>query len=246
MAAGAAGNEGGLVNSPLMTGDRPRSGDEELLSRPAHEGDEIRVARMRAELATGFAALADVKLGVTVFGSARTAVDDPDYALARSVARRLGHAGFAVITGGGPGIMEAANRGAREAGALSVGLAIQLPVEETVNEWLDIVLEFRYFFTRKVMFVRYAEAYVIFPGGFGTLDELFEVVTLIQTGKIHNPPVVLVRRTYWEPLLVWLRDALAAEGKISPRDLDLLVLADEEEEIVSYVLSAAQQELSAG
>lgn len=229
-----------------MTREPPRSSDEELLSRPASEGDEIRVARMRAELATGFAALADVKLGVTIFGSARTAPEDPDYLLARSVARRLGRAGFAVITGGGPGIMEAANHGARDAGALSVGLAIQLPVEEIINSWLDIDLQFRYFFTRKVMFVRYSEAYVIFPGGFGTLDELFELVTLIQTGKIHSPPVVLVRRSYWEPLLSWLRDTVAAEGKISPGDLDLFALTDDEDEICRYAMSAARKELSAG
>lgn len=229
-----------------MTREPPRSSDEELLSRPASEGDEIRVARMRAELATGFAALADVKLGVTIFGSARTAPEDPDYLLARSVARRLGRAGFAVITGGGPGIMEAANHGARDAGALSIGLAIQLPVEEIINSWLDIDLQFRYFFTRKVMFVRYSEAYVIFPGGFGTLDELFELVTLIQTGKIHSPPVVLVRRSYWEPLLSWLRDTVAAEGKISPGDLDLFALTDDEDEICRYAMSAARKELSAG
>ena len=229
-----------------MTPEPPRSSDEELLSRPAPEGDEIRVARMRAELATGFAALADVKLGVTVFGSARTAPEDPDYVLARSVAHRLGRAGFAVITGGGPGIMEAANRGARDAGALSVGLAIQLPVEEVINSWLDIDLQFRYFFTRKVMFVRYSEAFVIFPGGFGTLDELFELVTLIQTGKIHSPPVILVRRAYWAPLLGWLRDTVAAEGKISPGDVDLIAVTDDEDEIFRYAITAARKELSAG
>ncbi|HWC87184.1 MAG TPA: TIGR00730 family Rossman fold protein [Solirubrobacteraceae bacterium] len=234
-----------------MSRDRPRTNDEELLSVPApgmpasREGDEIRVARMRSELAGGFAALAHVKLGVTIFGSARTPPEDPDYRLAQAVARRLGRAGFAIITGGGPGIMEAANRGAREAGALSIGLAIQLPVEEAANHWLDIALEFRYFFTRKVMFVRYASAYVIFPGGFGTLDELFELVTLIQTAKVHSPPVVLVRRSYWEPLLSWLRDTVEAEGKISPRDLDLLAVADEEEEICSYVIGAAEQEMRA-
>jgi uncharacterized protein (TIGR00730 family) len=211
----------------------------------SRKGDEIRVARMRAELAGGFAALADVKLGVTIFGSARTPPDDPDYQLAQALARRLGQAGFAIITGGGPGIMEAANRGAREAGALSVGLAIQLPQEEAINEWLDIALEFKYFFTRKVMFVRYASAYVIFPGGFGTLDELFELLTLIQTAKVHSPPVVLVRRSYWEPLMAWLRDTVAAEGKISPGDLDLIALADDEDEVCRYVMSAAREELSA-
>lgn len=234
-----------------MARERPRTRDEELLSLPApgmpasREGDALRVARMRAELVEGFAALAGVELGVTVFGSARTLPEDPDYRLARAVAQRLGRKGFAIITGGGPGIMEAANRGARDAAALSVGLAIELPLEEAVNDWLDISLEFHYFFTRKVMFVRYASAYVIFPGGFGTLDELFELVTLIQTAKVHSPPVVLVRRSYWEPLVAWLRDTVQAEGKVSPRDLDLLALADDEDEICRHVISAAQEELRA-
>jgi hypothetical protein len=234
-----------------MARELPRTNDEDLLSLPAPglpafgEGDALRVARMGAELAEGFAALSGVELGVTVFGSARTPPEDADYRLARTVACRLGREGFAVITGGGPGIMEAANRGARDAGALSVGLAIQLPFEECVNEYLDISLEFRNFFTRKVMFVRYAAAYVIFPGGFGTLDELFELVTLMQTAKVHSRPVVLVRRSYWEPLLAWLRDTVQAEGKISPGDLDLLVLADSEEETCEHVLSAARKELSA-
>jgi uncharacterized protein (TIGR00730 family) len=234
-----------------MPGELPRTNDEDLLSLPAPgmpasaERDELRAARMRAELADGFAALSGVERGVTVFGSARTRPEDPDYELARAVARRLGRQGFAIITGGGPGIMEAANRGARDAGALSIGLAIQLPFEEYVNEYLDLSLEFRNFFTRKVMFVRYAAAYVIFPGGFGTLDELFELLTLMQTAKVHSRPVVLVRGSYWEPLLVWLRDTVQAEGKISPGDLDLLVLADGEEEICEHVLSAARKELSA-
>jgi uncharacterized protein (TIGR00730 family) len=200
---------------------------------------------MRAELADGFETLAGVELGVTVFGSARTPPEDPDYRLARAVAQRLGRGGFAIITGGGPGIMEAANRGARDVGALSVGLAIQLPFEEAINDSLDIYLKFRYFFTRKVMFVRYAAAYVIFPGGFGTLDELFELVTLIQTARVHAPPVVLVRRSYWEPLVTWLRDTVQAEGKISPGDLDLLELADDDDEICRRVITAAREELRA-
>jgi hypothetical protein len=234
-----------------MTRERPRTNDEDLLSLPApgmrasREGDALRVARMRAELDGGFEKLSGVELGVTVFGSARTPPDDPDYRLARAVAQRLGTEGFAIITGGGPGIMEAANRGARDVGAKSIGLAIQLPFEEAVNDHLDIALEFRYFFTRKVMFVRYAAAFVIFPGGFGTLDELFELVTLIQTAKVHSPPVVLVRRSYWEPMVRWLRDTVQAEGKISPGDLDLLALADDEREICDQVLVAAGKELSA-
>jgi hypothetical protein len=250
----ATGSDGrrSLVYWRLMTREQPRTTDEELLSIPApgmpvsREGDELRVARMRAELADGFAALAGVERGVTIFGSARTPPEDPDYQLAQAVARRLGAQGFAIITGGGPGIMEAANRGARDVGALSVGLAIQLPFEEGINDCLDISLTFHYFFTRKVMFVRYASAYVVFPGGFGTLDELFELLTLIQTAKVHAPPVVLVRGSYWEPLVTWLRDTVQAEGKISPGDLDLLVLADDEDDICRHVMSAAQQELSAG
>ena len=184
-----------------MSGERPSTTDEELLSRPApglpasREGDELRVSRMRAELSDGFAALAGVELGVTVFGSARTRPDDADYRLARAVAERLGRHGFAIITGAGPGIMEAANCGARDAGALSVGLAIQLAFEEGVNDFLDIYLKFNYFFTRKVMFVRYATAYVIFPGEFGMLDGALRAGDKIQTAKVHAPPVVLVRRS---------------------------------------------------
>ena len=187
----------------------------------------------------GFEALAGVERGITVFGSARTSRDDPDYLLARTVSRRLGQDGYAILTGGGPGIMEAANRGAREAGALSVGLTIEIPIEEHINRYLDIGLHFNYFFARKVMFVRYASAFVVFPGGFGTLDELFELLTLIATGKIHGFPLVLVRRSYWEPLLAWLRDAVEAEGKISPADLELIAVADDPEEVYERVRAAA-------
>ena len=174
-----------------------------------------------------------------MFGSARTSPEDPDSRLARAVARRLGRDGFAIITGGGPGIMEAANRGARDAAALSVGLPIEMPFQEKVNDYLDIPLRFHYFFTRKVMFLRYAAAYVIFPGGFGTLDELFELAALIRTHKVHSPPVVLVRRSYWEPLVAWLRDTVQAQGKISSAELDLLAFADDEREVCERVTSAA-------
>jgi hypothetical protein len=222
-----------------------RTDDEALLSLPApgtrasREGDALRLARMRAELAEGFAALSGLERGVSVFGSARTSPEDPDYRLARAVARRLGRDGFAIITGGGPGIMEAANRGARDAAALSVGLPIEMPFQEKVNDYLDIPLRFHYFFTRKVMFLRYAAAYVIFPGGFGTLDELFELAALIRTHKVHSPPVVLVRRSYWEPLVAWLRDTVQAQGKISSAELDLLAFADDEREVCERVTSAA-------
>jgi uncharacterized protein (TIGR00730 family) len=225
--------------------EAPLTRDEELLAVPAPGrpasagGDAVRIDRMREELEMGFKALAGVERGVTVFGSARTARNDPDYELARSVAGRLGQDGFAIITGGGPGIMEAANRGARDVAALSVGLTIELPLEEHINPYLDVLLDFHYFFTRKVMFVRYASAFIAFPGGFGTLDELFELLTLIQTGKIHGLPLVLVRRSYWEPLLAWLRDTVEREGKISSADLDLIAVADDAEEIYEWVRAAA-------
>jgi uncharacterized protein (TIGR00730 family) len=196
------------------------------------------LARMRAELASGFAALAGLERGVSVFGSARTAPDDPDYELARAVTRRLGREGFAIITGGGPGIMEAANRGAREAGAPSVGLTLALPFDQNANAYVDLAVHFRHLFTRKAVFVRHSCACVFFPGGFGTLDELFELVTLIQRGSIGAVPVVLVRRGYWEPLLAWLRGTVHPQGKIGLAELDLLTLADDEDEACEHVIAA--------
>jgi uncharacterized protein (TIGR00730 family) len=220
----------------------PRTPDEELLDSPALTAtDPMRIGRMRRELEMGFAALADVEHGVTVFGSARTHPDDPDYHHAVEVARRLGLAGYAIITGGGSGIMAAANQGAREVGALSVGLAIDLPFEEPENPYIDRPLRFHYFFTRKVMFVRYASAFVVFPGGFGTLDELFEALTLIQTRKIRGFPLVLVGSDYWTPLLEWLRAHVAGEGKISTADLDLLAIVDEADDVVRIVTEATER-----
>lgn len=201
--------------------------------------DGLLLARVHAELSAGFERLAVVRRGVSVFGSARTPEADPDYRLARAVGARLGRDGFAIITGGGPGIMEAANRGARDAGALSVGLMIELPVQERVNAYLDLPLRFHYFFTRKLMFVRYASAFVIFPGGFGTLDELFELAALVQTGKVIAPPIVLVGRAYWRPLIGWLRDTVLGAGKISSGDLDLFALAEGEDEVSAAVRAAA-------
>jgi uncharacterized protein (TIGR00730 family) len=226
---------------------RPATPDEELLGaeRPAvasESSDAERLERIRDELASGFGALAGLGCGVSVFGSARTAQDHPDYALARQTANRLGEAGFAVITGGGPGIMEAANRGAREAGATSVGLNIELPFEQGANAFQDIALRFHYFFARKVMFVRYANAFVVFPGGFGTLDELFEALLLIQTGKIRHFPVVLVRTSYWQGLIDWLRERVAAEGMIAPADLDLLQTTDDPGEVVALVRRGAERQ----
>ncbi|HXE44134.1 MAG TPA: TIGR00730 family Rossman fold protein [Conexibacter sp.] len=227
------------ANAPLPG---PRTPDEELLDSPHFTAtDPMRIRRMRRELEMGFAALADVDKGVTIFGSARTHPDDPDYRQAIDVARRLGRAGYAVITGGGSGIMAAANQGAREVGALSIGLAIDLPFEEPENPFIDRPLRFHYFFTRKVMFVRYASAFVVFPGGFGTLDELFESLTLIQTRKIRSFPLVLVGSDYWTPLVGWLRAQVLGEGKISAPDLDLLTVVDDADDIVRIVTQATER-----
>ncbi len=220
----------------------PRTPDEELLDeRDPAATDPMRIVRMRRELEMGFEALADVEHGVTIFGSARTRPDDPEYHHACDVARRLGRAGYAIITGGGSGIMAAANEGAREVGALSIGLAIDLPFEEPENPWIDRPLRFHYFFTRKVMFVRYASAFVVFPGGFGTLDELFEALTLIQTRKIRGFPVVLVGHAYWDPLVDWLRERVLGQGKISAPDMDLLAVVDDAEDVVRIVSEATER-----
>ena len=200
-------------------------------------GDSVLMAEVRDELRRGFSALAAVKRGVSVFGSARTRPDDPDYELARAVAGRLGADGFAIITGGGAGIMEAANRGARDAESVSIGLSLG----ERMNAYVDLPLRFQYVFTRKLMFVRYASAFLVFPGGFGTLDEVFELAALMQTGKVSSLPVVLVRRPYWEPLLGWLRDFALPAGKISAAELDLLALADDEAEICELLGRAARR-----
>ena len=199
------------------------------------ETDESRVERMRVELAAGFRALSGVQNAISIFGSARTPEDAPYYRLARTVAHTLGDAGFTVITGGGPGLMEAANRGARDAGVLSVGLNIELPFEQGVNPYVDLPLEFHYFFTRKVMFVRYASAFVVLPGGFGTLDELFEALTLIQTAKVRHFPVVLMGSDYWSGLVGWVRERMLGEGMISPGDVDLLHLTDDPAEAVRLI-----------
>lgn len=234
-----------MSEDPTPGPQRPRTPDEELLEAPLEVAtDPMRIRRMRRELEMGFAALADVDRGVAVFGSARTPEDDPEYALAVAAGQRLGEAGFSVITGGGGGIMAAANRGAQEAGALSIGLAIELPFEETTNPYLDLPLHFHYFFTRKVMFVRYACGFVVFPGGFGTLDELFEALTLIQTRKIRSFPLVLVGSAFWTPLLEWLRAGPLAGGKISPGDLDLITVVDDAEAAVAAVLAATSRRRS--
>jgi uncharacterized protein (TIGR00730 family) len=228
----------------------PETLDEELIG--ADEAallstltDAARVERIRDEVEEGFRALAHVGAAASFFGSARTPPDDPEYAQARETARLVGEAGMAVITGGGPGVMEAANRGARDAGALSIGLGIELPFEQDLNGHLDIGLDFHYFFARKIMFVRYASGFVVFPGGFGTLDELFESLTLIQTGKVRNFPVILVGTDYWCDLIQWLRDRVLAEGKISPGDLDLLTVTDDPAEVRERLMSAAHRQARA-
>jgi hypothetical protein len=220
--------------------------DAHLLTAPVDEPatftatDPWRVLRIQGEFVRGFDALADLGPAVTIFGSARTAPGSPEYEAARATAHQLGKNGFTIITGGGPGIMEAANRGAREAGAPSVGLNIELPFEQKVNEFVDRSIDFRYFFVRKTMLVKYAQAFLIFPGGFGTLDELFEALVLIQTGKIANFPVVLYGRTYWAGLVAWLRERMLAEGKIAGADLDLIPLVDSPEDACRLVVGRAR------
>ena len=200
--------------------------------------DPWRVLRIQAEFIEGFGALAELGPAVCVFGSARTPPGHRFYAIAEEVGRKLAAADFAVITGGGPGAMEAANRGASQAGGVSVGLGIELPFEQGLNQWVDIGVNFRYFFARKTMFVKYAQGFVVLPGGLGTFDELFEALTLRQTGKITAFPIVLVGTAYWQGLVDWLRDHPLAEGKISEADLDLLTLTDDVDAAVELMVQA--------
>jgi uncharacterized protein (TIGR00730 family) len=221
-----------------------RKGDEHLLRVPADaEGqDELRLFRIREEVDRGFDAMRDVEEAVSVFGSARVDEDHRWYGLCRETAFCLSKHGFAVITGGGPGLMEAANRGAAEAGGLSIGLNIELPHEQQANPYANRAIEFHYFFARKLMFVRYARAFVIFPGGFGTLDELFESLTLIQTRRIRHFPVILVDSEFWKPVLSWIDRSLEDEGLISPEDKGLLVVADEPEDVCDHVIRASERQ----
>src|SRR6059036_2667851 len=216
----------------LVVPTRQVPADKTLLERStieelAHHADPWRVLRILSEFVEGFDALNDVGPAITVFGSARTERDDPYYAAGRAIGAALARAGFAVITGGGPGIMEAVNKGCGEAGGISVGLGIELPFGQHLNDYVDIGLNFRYFFARKTMFVKYAQAFVVLPGGFGTLDELFEALTLVQTGKVTSFPVVLFGVDYWSGLLDWLRDTMLRERKINDVDLDLMHLTDD-------------------
>ena len=199
--------------------------------------DPWRVMRIQSEFVTGFGALAEVGPAVSVFGSARTRPEDPGYRLGVQVGRALVAAGYAVITGGGPGTMEAANRGALDAGGTSVGLGIELPFEAGLNEFVDLGVNFRYFFVRKTMFVKYAQGFVVLPGGFGTLDELFEAVTLVQTQKVTSFPIVLLGSDYWGGLLAWLRGTAASAGTIGTGDLDLITVTDDVDEAVAAIIA---------
>ncbi len=226
-----------IRNIPLLTDD------EKLLQSPEvtngfTQTDPWRAMRIFSEVIEGFDALAHVSKGVSIFGSARTSPDDPQYHQAREVARLLADQGFAIITGAGPGIMEAANRGAKDVGGQSIGCNIELPFEQGANPYVDTLVNFRYFFVRKTMFVKYSNAFIIFPGGFGTLDELFEALTLIQCGKIYQFPIILFGRHYWAGLMRWLNSRVAGEGKISPGDLDLIMLTDDPAEAAQAVIDA--------
>ena len=210
-------------------GERTRDADLMLLLGPEPEflsTDSWRALRILGEFVDGFDALARVGQGVAVFGSARTPPGDPDYEAAVEIGRLLAQRDRAVITGGGPGVMEAANKGAHEAGGLSIGLTIELPKEQSRNPYVNLGVDFRYFFVRKTMFVKYSEAFIVMPGGFGTLDELFEALVLIQTGKVRDFPLVLYRRAHWEGLIDWMRQVTLDEGFIQPEDLDRILIAD--------------------
>jgi uncharacterized protein (TIGR00730 family) len=234
--------------APRASADNKRpTEDEVLLESPTPQeaaaavhkaSDSWRALRILGEFVWGFDNLSDISDGVTIFGSARTKPGDPHYAAATETARLLAEAGIPVITGGGPGIMEAANKGAYEAGGDSIGCAIELPFEEITNRWLTRSLRFKFFFVRKMMFLKYATAFIVFPGGFGTLDELFEALTLIQTGKVKYFPVILFGSAYWGPLVDWLRDTAAAEGKINQHDLHLFRVTDDPAEAARIVIDA--------
>ncbi len=199
--------------------------------------DPWRVLRIQAEFIEGFGALAELGPAISVFGSARTPADHPAYAVGEEVGRKLVEAGFAVITGGGPGVMEAANKGASEAGGISVGLGIEVPWEAELNGWVDVGINFRYFFVRKTMFVKYSQGYLALPGGLGTLDELFEAMTLVQTQKITSFPIVLLGVAEWSGLLDWMGDSMLGDGRIKQGDLDSLLLTDDIDEAIAWIVA---------
>jgi uncharacterized protein (TIGR00730 family) len=208
--------------------------------------DPWRVLRIQAEFVEGFGALAELGPAISCFGSARTKPDDPVYAVGEEVGRKLSAAGFAVITGGGPGVMEAVNKGASEGGGTSVGLGIELPFESGLNPWVDIGINFRYFFARKTMFVKYSQGFVVLPGGLGTLDELFEALTLVQTRKVTSFPLVLLGSDYWQGMIDWLRDRALVHGTISQPDIDMLQLTDDVDHAVSLMVEARERRRQEG
>lgn len=215
---------------------KPKNWGQDLLSADDFtQADTWRIFRIMSEFVDGFETLSKIGKAVTIFGSARTKSNDKFYKLGEEVAYHIAKAGYAVITGSGPGLMEAANKGAQRAGGHSIGLNIQLPCEQQPNKFVDTVLRFRYFFVRKVMFVKYAKAFVILPGGYGTLDEFFEAITLIQTERIAKFPVILFNRAYWQPLIEWLKNSVYRQGNIDCADLDLFVLVDEPKEVVGAI-----------
>src|SRR5437879_1716118 len=246
--AWSRGSPDGSVTSASSRSSRsqhqPVTEDERLLTPLSRERraftktDSWRVLRIMGEFVEGFDTLSDVYNAVTIFGSARTPAEDPFYEKAVETARMLAEEGFPIITGGGPGIMEAANRGCQEGNGLSIGCNIELPFEQGLNQYVERAINFRYFFVRKTMFVKYSTAFVVFPGGFGTMDELFEALTLIQTGKVRHFPVILFGRTYWKGMTDWLRDRVAGEGKIATTDLDLFHTTDTAGEAVTIIRQA--------
>lgn len=230
------------MRGPVLSTKPEETTTDQRLLDGTHESDWLhtdpwRVLRIQSEFVNGFGALAEMPQAVTVFGSARIKEGHPYYEQGVELGRKLVAAGYAVITGGGPGLMEAPNRGAVEADGLSVGLGIELPHEQNLNDWIDLGLNFRYFFVRKTMFLKYSQAFVCLPGGFGTLDELFEALCMVQTGKVTNYPIVLIGTEFWSPLVDWIEQHLVGEGMISPEDRDLFVLTDSVDEAVNYIVS---------
>ncbi|PFG28978.1 TIGR00730 family Rossman fold protein [Corynebacterium renale] len=238
-----------FLRGPVLlrdSGGQTSTYDQRLLEMPAdHDwihADPWRILRIQSEFVAGFDALADLPKAVSVFGSARIREGNPYYEWGLELGRRLAEAGYAVITGGGPGLMEAPNRGASQADGLSVGLGIELPHEQRINDWVDLGVNFRYFFVRKTMFLKYSQAFICLPGGMGTLDELFETLCMVQTGKVTDHPIVLLGTKFWGPLVDWMHDILVAEGMIAARDVELFLLTDSVEEAVQYVVDKHAQE----
>jgi uncharacterized protein (TIGR00730 family) len=233
---GAVTRRRGQEQLPAATADQKLL--DHAYGKDWKDEDPWRVLRIQGEFVEGFDSLARTGPAITVFGSARTPAGSPEYLVGEQIGRGLATAGWTVITGGGPGAMEAANKGASEAGGTSVGLGIELPFEVGLNEWVDVGVNFRYFFARKTMFVKYSQGFVVLPGGLGTLDEMFEALTLAQTGKVTSFPVVLIGKTYWQGLFDWLAGPVADDGKISPRDLDMVTLTDDVEEAVAIMVGS--------